>query len=272
MIPNSIFILYKCNFKSACISIGLIVFFYLNSTISYADVTTSVSLSPDLIGCSPSPGLDGGCISIVGQITRQDVEIVKREISDGKLRQTAVFFLNTPGGNVNAAVDIGRLMRQLRAIAVVLKPNTCASACVFLLAGAVEREVSGAVMIHRPFLETNSLDSFSVLNSRKKVLDRYLRNYLEEMNIPGSLFETMMTIPSEEARILTKRELMAFGLGQVDAVESEVRNSTKAIEYGLTKVQYLQRKANIKLKCDPLINSGEPQSYYSCRDAILSRK
>jgi hypothetical protein len=62
--------------------------------------------------------------------------------------------INSQGGDVNAAIAIGRMFRKERAHLQVNENSVCISACVLILAGAVERPVSGAIGIHRPYLRT----------------------------------------------------------------------------------------------------------------------
>ena len=60
--------------------------------------------------------------------------------------------INSPGGSVSAAMAIGRRFRKERAWLGV--NGSCISACVLILAGAVDRQIgkSGVVGIHRPYL------------------------------------------------------------------------------------------------------------------------
>jgi len=62
--------------------------------------------------------------------------------------------INSGGGSIDAAIAIGRLLRNERASLDVT--GVCFSACVLVLAGAVERNVGDAnkVGIHRPYFGT----------------------------------------------------------------------------------------------------------------------
>jgi len=63
---------------------------------------------------------------------------------------------NTRGGEVFAAMEIGRLLRRESAAFHVSRSAECSSACVFALMGATARSVApgGRVGIHRPSLGT----------------------------------------------------------------------------------------------------------------------
>src|SRR5215475_10975728 len=62
--------------------------------------------------------------------------------------------IDSQGGEIFAALEIGRIMRAEGASIAVGKGASCISACVFLLMGAIERHISGdaRVGIHRPSL------------------------------------------------------------------------------------------------------------------------
>src|SRR5260370_32271993 len=71
--------------------------------------------------------------------------------------------INSPGGSISAAMAIGRIFRREKASLQVKDNDVCLSACVLVLAGAVERPISRSakVGIHRPYLETTSQGSMT---------------------------------------------------------------------------------------------------------------
>ena len=60
--------------------------------------------------------------------------------------------LNSPGGSVNAAIAIGRIVRNEEAGAFVDRGAVCLSSWVLILAGGSFRSFEGKVGIHRPYL------------------------------------------------------------------------------------------------------------------------
>jgi hypothetical protein len=64
--------------------------------------------------------------------------------------------LDSPGGDVDSAIEIGRLLRERSADADVHHDMACVSACVLMLVAGKAREIEGKVGIHRPYLDFDS--------------------------------------------------------------------------------------------------------------------
>jgi hypothetical protein len=121
--------------------------------------------------------------------------------------------INSQGGDVNAAIAIGRMFRKERAHLQVNENSVCISACVLILAGAVERPVSGAIGIHRPYLRTTPqqpLTANQVKDAYRTMLQD-IRLYLREMNVSERLADDMLATEPERVHILTKAELKSYG-------------------------------------------------------------
>lgn len=97
-------------------------------------------------------------ILIAGEITPGDVDMLRTTIIQrmnqfkSQLIGQPVVLLDSPGGNVSAALEMGRLLRRISAHTVVDGGASCSSSCIFLLAGGVERNVflNGRIGLHRP--------------------------------------------------------------------------------------------------------------------------
>ena len=157
--------------------------------------------------------------------------------------------LDSNGGDVNSAMEIGRLFRKARVLASVDHSDKCLSSCVLLLAGAVSRNVlQGTVGIHRPYSLDTTPASYEKLQSRTENLGRAVSDYLKKMNVPESLYEAMKLIPPEEVKILSDTELDKFGLSQDDPVFSELLDNAQSNLAGVSKIEFLSRKELAK-KC-----------------------
>jgi ATP-dependent protease ClpP protease subunit len=113
---------------------------------------------------------------------------------------------NTRGGELFAAMEIGRLLRRESAALHVSRSAECSSACVFVLMGATARSVApgGRVGIHRPSLETAG--SEELVGS----MEQQLVGYAEGMNVPRRIVDDMMATPSRQLRYLTPAELSGW--------------------------------------------------------------
>jgi hypothetical protein len=137
----------------------------------------------------------------------------------------ASFLLISPGGNVHAAINIGRLFRKylIEALGPVevsrgLRERRwedgngqlvnwcagqtciCASACALIWFGAVERE--GEVGLHRPTTKDPSFKALSPAEASsiyRKILDS-TSAYLDEMEVPKPMIDAMVSTSSSEIR------------------------------------------------------------------------
>ena len=214
------------------------------------------------------------CFLISGEIIRSDVVTVRR-ILDGlgsQDSQLLLFSIDSPGGDVLAAIDIGRLMRKSHATVLIRNNDKCYSACVFVLAGAVDRIVGGAVGIHRPYSTDIGRLDFPEAQRRYRDLDGKVREFLIEVNLPNSLFEAMIRIPPESLRILATEDLTAFGLNQADPVWQELGDAAIARNFGLTKREYLSLKSTVDRVCDRFVQNEDGKGYQRCREQILRKR
>jgi ATP-dependent protease ClpP protease subunit len=158
--------------------------------------------------------------------------------------------LESLGGEVDAAIEVGRFLRSKQANVIVPEQESCASACLLLLAGGATRTVSGKVGIHRPFLEVTSRPVTPEGVKRIiSVRNEQLRAYFREMNISERLADDMMTIPSTQIKWLSSQEIAGYGIGADDPVILEAKILNRARKYGLTRIQYEERWLLVQKMC-----------------------
>lgn len=234
------------------------------SSTALADVTKDAS-------CQTA----AGCYTIAGTITNEDAAAVAR-IAASLKDQGMVgpkFLLNSGGGSLFAGIEIGKSLRQMRALAMVTLNSQCASACVFILAGASRRATYGAVGIHRPY--TEQVGNIDIAQAQVDYRDTQAkaRAYLQDMNLSDDLYEAMVRIPSEQIHVLSKEELARFGLDKNDPVEQEFLDAGGAGLYGLSKSEYLRRKALATTQCDKYLESETlALKYGDCYEAVMSKE
>ncbi len=151
------------------------------------------------VNCDPSPGRL--CfIQITGTITAEDARVVAKipaEIGRGNPSRVVRVNLNSRGGDTEAAMAIGRVLRGLHVIALVGMDQVCASACVLLLAAGTMRfvatiglpgQVKGRVGIHRLYSMSTSEKDYDSLQRKYQQIESKVRAYLKDMNVPESLY------------------------------------------------------------------------------------
>jgi len=185
-------------------------------------------------------------IRISGQITRDDVDsarVMASLLASGrhKLVDNTVWLAGS-GGDVDAAMHLGRLLRSLGVFTLVGEGEQCLSACVFAFMGGDKRAVAGQLGIHRPFFPTTEADPQRP--ARFRHLQRTLRDYIEELDFPPSLYEAVMVVPPESMQLLAIAELKRFYLVGMSPSSEDIADAAAARRLGMPMAEYLRRKAS----------------------------
>jgi hypothetical protein len=175
-----------------------------------------------------------------GEITKIDLDKIKealKSISEKHISRT--MWLSSRGGEVDAALEIGELVRENNFYTFVNSGSVCASACVFVLAAGVFRDVQegGIVVIHRPAAKAEHFVHLS-RSEYEKVLLR-IKDYLSRMGVSDRLYEQMMKVAFHETRVLSQAELSRFGLNGYDPYFQERQRAEDIITLG---VDYVKRR------------------------------
>jgi len=221
-------------------------------------------------------------IDIYGKITELTVVRVSRAVSTlkemGKIASADIpqladdewlFEVNllSSGGSVDAAIETGRILRSLGATVKVAEGMICESSCILILAGGTTRLMKGYIGIHRPYFETPTkpLATAEVSAAMTRMRDKLVA-YLSSMNVDRALADDMMKIPPENIRYLTPADLNRYGLLERDPVAEETAALKEASKYGLSRSEYMKRKASIKEVCARPYD----KSYADCAAKIFS--
>jgi hypothetical protein len=196
---------------------------------------------------------------LFGKITAQDdarlsqtIEQIRRKVANNKWDTDPPYLaLNTPGGDVTAAMEIGRLLRKEQATVYVEPGAICYSACVLILAGAVERNMRGKVGIHRPYFETpaDSVSPEKIRDLYQSMLEK-MRVYLRDMNISEQLADAMLRIEPENMQVLSIAALNAYGLTRQDPIDRESKEVAIAQRYRVSRAEYVRRKELASANCE----------------------
>lgn len=123
------------------------------------------------------------------------------------------FYLNSSGGDVDEAIQIGRFFRKT--LSKVTATGECSSACFLIWIGGAERDIDSddpAFRLHRPRFNEEyyaNLDADSAKEQYSK-LEHKVRSYLEEMGAPAILGDHMMRVPSRKFETYRGGELLGL--------------------------------------------------------------
>jgi len=181
--------------------------------------------------------------------------------------------LNSEGGSVDAAIEIGRMLRELDAIIVVEKDGQCLSSCVLILAGGTTRGMYGRIGIHRPYFETpNKSPTSAEVSAAMARVRAKIASYLSGMNVDRTLADDMIKTPPEKIHFLTPNDLNHYGLLGRDPVSEETSSLREASKYGLSRAEHIKRRDKAREVCDPLMHLPPWDAYDICKDQVLSGK
>jgi hypothetical protein len=131
----------------------------------------------------------------------------------------AVVYLNSPGGSLVTAMQLGRVLREhafdtrvgARTVdATQATAGTCHSACPFVLAGGVRRslETGSAIGLHRAANRVPVLDEYAF----QRVVEAQVVEYLVEMGVRVEVAAIMAIIPHDQIRDLAVDEARQLNL------------------------------------------------------------
>jgi hypothetical protein len=136
----------------------------------------------------------------------------------------AVVFIDSPGGNVVGSMELGAAFRQMRLAAVVAGyaysggmegpvAGECVSACVYALMGAVRRvaPVMSRVALHRmSIVPENDLGGARHFADARLV--GVVASYARRMGVSPAVVRAAESLPPDQIRLLSARELRSWGL------------------------------------------------------------
>lgn len=161
-------------------------------------------------GSSSTPG-EG--LLLRGEIGPGDYDHLLNVIRQDEERfwRSSGFVLASPGGDIEEALLIARLVRRTFSSAYVGKATgPCVSACFFIYSSSVRRLAGARTLgIHRPYIHPRRLRSMSITEAEAAQQNalRRARSYLENQDIPTSLIDRMFQQASTEVYWLSPDEI-----------------------------------------------------------------
>ena len=121
-------------------------------------------------------------------------------------------FLNSPGGSVSDALQIGTLLREAEMNTEMAAGDICMSACPYVLSAGVERRVAeGAfVGVHQHYFEENTaLPAFLIVEDIQRGQGEVM-TYLAEMGVDPLLMQHALVTPPEAIYVFLREELETY--------------------------------------------------------------
>ena len=180
--------------------------------------------------------LTDGSILISGQIAQQDFAFFSSHSKEFEFKSPWVI-LNSRGGDVDAAIKIGRIIRSADGTTWI--KGRCYSSCALIFIAGVNRENLGELGLHRPYFASAPLGREQI-ERQMPIMRSAVKGYVEEMGITGSFFERMFNTDPSEIDILRDDDTYKI-VPRTDPTYDEITISHSAQWHGLTTSEYRKR-------------------------------
>jgi ATP-dependent protease ClpP protease subunit len=123
-------------------------------------------------------------------------------------------YLHSPGGFVDDALQMSRLLREKDIVTTVPNDGYCASSCPIVFAGGKER-VSGPrawIGVHQIYAAENSPGNLHDGMSHGQVVSAQVQDHLLELGVDPRAWIKAMQTPAEQIYIFTPDELTEYKL------------------------------------------------------------
>jgi len=134
--------------------------------------------------------------------------------------------LNSPGGSVDDALEISRLIRERGLNTKVEAKALCASSCPLVFAGGVvrEAEADAVVGVHQVFNGGQARPTAEEAMSGAQNTTVRIVRHLEEMGIGAGLWLNALETPPDRLYYLTPQEMAEFKLTTPSAATAQAAN------------------------------------------------
>jgi len=156
-------------------------------------------------------------IHLTGSIELGDSERFRQLVNQDLDSVYISVHLDSPGGDIQEALRVSEMIRELGLSTTVLPDGICASACFFIWLSGEPKTASslaksryfGRVGLHRPYFSNPGNDMKS--QRAQEHLQRTVREFLNLRSVPGRLIDMMMSRASNEIYWLHQRDLDELG-------------------------------------------------------------
>jgi hypothetical protein len=172
--------------------------------------------------------VDGGRLLATGTITPGTARDFAAEV-DKRGGYINTVLLQSPGGSVQDAMTMGRLIRKNNFATEVGKGAHCASSCPLVFAGGVERRAGrkAAIGVHQVFAANDPVFSQDDGMASAQHISATAQRYLRDMGIDLAVWMRAMETPKDELYFFSPAELLELKLATEAAGAKTDRAGTK---------------------------------------------
>jgi hypothetical protein len=159
-------------------------------------------------------------LTISGQITREDGKKFRTLATS---RDADTVFLASPGGSINAAIEIGKMVRLKRMTTIVVSQDYCASACGLIWLAGERRLLTAKARVgfHTTYIYRDGIRRASAIGNA--VVGRYIAF----LNLPTQAFAFATAAGPDEVNWLDGTNKRFSGI-ELELLESAIDSSPEA--------------------------------------------
>ena len=180
-------------------------------------------------------------IEVSGEIGKADADALAGAEAKLRFSHTIAFWLDSPGGDVSAAMFIGRIVRKHEARTFLAMRSKCLSSCALIFIAGVERLGVGSLGLHRPYFDTPAR-SREAVQQATSAMQKMVQGYIAEMGVSPTFYDIMMRTDPSQMRTIEGQRIAELVPGR-DPVWDEIKVSYDARYLGVSTAEVRRRSA-----------------------------
>jgi hypothetical protein len=161
-------------------------------------------------------------IKLEGKIVQNDPLLLVNALELAKAKNLKVWgvFLSSPGGDVNAGLQLASIIRQNQLSTYVTANTTCSSACFYLFAAGVNRWAENGAKVGVHSAAENGLET----DKATAATIHFLRELGTKLNVPDGILGKIAKTPPQDIYILSPQDLASMGVQFVPTPANQIQN------------------------------------------------
>ena len=187
------------------------------------------------------PSLIAGAlfVDITGTITNRDAEQFQDISKELEYANVVIVDLDSTGGDLSAAIRIGRLVRKYEVWTSIPHSGKCYSSCALIFIAGVQRSSDGELGVHRPYV-SSAPQGGETLEKQIALELSMIKSYIGEMGVSNGFYQQMVNTEPSQMVIYAKNDYKAM-FPLEDPVHDEMMTTRLARKYGVTTSTLRQR-------------------------------
>ena len=203
-------------------------------------------------------------VKITGTITERDAEKFQEISNELEYSDYPLIILDSVGGDVSAAISIGKLVRKVDGRTMIV--SKCYSSCALIFIAGVQRDSVGKLGLHRPYFSSAPQDR-EALEKQVPLMLSMLKGYVAEMNVTDGFYQQMVNTEPSRMAVYQADDFTAL-MPREDPVYAEIKVAHGARAFGITTAEMRQRYEAAK-KCLSEPPRSSPVEDQICRTCDL---